>query len=65
VKTIEGRRLRSSPYPRLVAAHEVRVDPERERQIGVPELIHHVRRVVAERDGQRRERVPQLVRRQA
>jgi hypothetical protein len=30
----------------LAAAHHVRVDPERERRIGVPELLHHVCRAL-------------------
>jgi hypothetical protein len=47
----------------LAAAHHVRVDPKGEGRIGVPELVHHVRRVPAERDRDRRERMAEFVRR--
>ena len=33
----------------LAAAHRVGVDPQREGRICVPELLHHVRRVLADR----------------
>jgi hypothetical protein len=46
----------------LAAPHHVRVDPQRERRIGMPELLHHIGRVLADRHQDRGERVPQLVR---
>jgi hypothetical protein len=48
----------------LIVAHPVPVHAQGERRIGVPELVHHGARIGAERDQQRRERVPQLVRRE-
>jgi hypothetical protein len=47
-----------------VAAHAVRVHAERERRVGVPDLIHRGARVCSERNEQGCERVPQLVRRE-
>lgn len=49
----------------LAATHRVGVDAERELRVGVPELAHHRRRVAAQRDQHRTERVAQLVRRHA
>ncbi len=46
----------------LAPAHHVRVDPQRERRVGVPELLHHVRRVLADRHQDRGERMPEVVR---
>jgi hypothetical protein len=41
------------------------VDTQRELRVGVPELVHYAARVAAERDQNRRERVPKFVRRHA
>jgi hypothetical protein len=43
----------------------VAVDAQREAGVGVSELVHHRAGIDAESDGQRGERMPQLVRRQA
>jgi hypothetical protein len=49
---------RFEPRPLLLAAaHREGVDPQRERRVGVPELLHHVCRVLADRDQDRGERV--------
>jgi hypothetical protein len=45
-----------------VAAHRVGVHTQGERRVGVPELPHHVRRVLAAHEQDRGERVAQLVR---
>jgi hypothetical protein len=55
---------RSEPFLLVAVAHRVRVHAQRERRIGVAELPHDVHGVLAEREEQARERVPQLVRRQ-
>ena len=34
----------------LAAAHRVGVDPQREGRVGVPELLHDVGRILADRD---------------
>jgi hypothetical protein len=39
----------------LVAVHLLGVQPQRELGIGVPELPHHVARVLPQRDKQRRQ----------
>jgi hypothetical protein len=41
----------------LAAAHRVGVDPQREGRVGVPELLHHVGGVPADRDQDRGVRV--------
>jgi hypothetical protein len=45
----------------LTAAHRVGVDAKREGGVGVPELLHHVGWVLADRDEDLREGVAQLV----
>jgi hypothetical protein len=42
----------------------VPVDPERERRVRVPELVHHRAGIHAERHEERREGVPELMWRQ-
>jgi hypothetical protein len=53
-------RLKALPFL-VAAAHRVRVDPPRERWVGMPKLLHHVGRVLADRHEDRGERVAQLV----
>jgi hypothetical protein len=58
-----GRRERLEPLlVALVAAHSVRVHAEREARVGVAELSHDVRRVLAADVEDRRERMAELVR---
>ena len=59
--------LHQRPQPlvlAVVAAHRVGVDRQRQRRVGVPHLLHHDGRRLADRVQQRRERAPQPVRRQ-